>query len=157
MLVGLRPAPPLTTCCGRTNGLQDMAPCCVADSLLLPSPAASSRVYVTTYDAQVQDYQGYDIVSDATTGTVVMRLAKVLNQDKVAATPALDNGCSATFKLIAGYAFDLVPPAGAMCPSNARSGYVVKGRTFCTFCQARFSTRAPQVPVSNALPAATRT
>jgi hypothetical protein len=64
-----------------------------------------------------------------------MRLAQPLSGYQVAATPALVDGCSATFKLIAGYAFDLAPPAGATCPSNAVP-LVVHGRTFCTFCEA---------------------
>jgi hypothetical protein len=92
------------------------------------SRAASKRAYVDNYF----DTVGYDVVSDVAKGTVTMRLARM---GDMATTPSLIKGCSATFKLVAGHTFDLAPPAGASCPSNAIP-LVAKGRTFCTFCQA---------------------
>jgi hypothetical protein len=74
------------------------------------------------------------MASDKDQGTVTINLAPYLSNDKVTMTPAVIAGCSATFKLIAGYAFDLTPPAGASCPSNAIP-YSVQDRTFCHFCQ----------------------
>jgi hypothetical protein len=65
------------------------------------------------------------MTSDKIQDTVTINLAK--------APSAPLAGCSATFKLIAGYAFDLTPPVGAKCPSNAIP-YRIRGRTFCNFC-----------------------
>jgi hypothetical protein len=75
----------------------------------------------------------YAFVSDKAKGTITMYLSKIL--EDVTDSPPLVMGCSATFKLIAGYAFDQAPPSGAKCPRSARS-IIIDGRTFCELCEA---------------------
>jgi hypothetical protein len=65
----------------------------------------------------------YLLVSDSSKGTITMYLG------------SRGKSCSATFKLLAGYAFDLSPPAGATCSSNAATS-TMDGRTFCKLCPA---------------------
>jgi hypothetical protein len=73
----------------------------------------------------------YEFLSHAAKGTVTVALSKT-------ADPSTTNTvnitqCTATFKIIAGYAFDLAPPAGAKCPPNAVAAKL-GGRSFCSFC-----------------------
>jgi hypothetical protein len=76
----------------------------------------------------------YAFVSDKAKGTITMHLAKLVDLDKVTDNPTLVSGCSVTFKLVAGYAFDQAPPPGARCPPSAVPR-TVNGRTFCELCE----------------------
>jgi hypothetical protein len=78
---------------------------------------------------------GYVLESDKAKGTVTMFLSQYLDYRQVRDPPPMLKACSATFKLVAGRAFDLSPPAGASCPSNAVTR-AANGRTFCDFCRA---------------------
>jgi hypothetical protein len=83
----------------------------------------------------------YVLESNKAKGTVTMYLSRNVEwydyRYKVTDTAAalLLRACSATFKLLAGYAFDLSPPVGAKCPANA-ARRTAGGRAFCHFCAA---------------------
>jgi hypothetical protein len=97
--------------------------------------AGSKRALLTTYIPATSVNVGYEMASNKAQGTITINLAaRPQFITEVISKPELVSGCSATFKLIAGYAFDLTPPAGAKCPSNAIP-YSTHGRTFCKFCQ----------------------
>jgi hypothetical protein len=75
---------------------------------------------------------GYEFHADAAKRTVTVYVTKQDYPISIA-TPTLTN-CSATFKLTAGYAFNIKPPAGATCPANAIT-IARGGRKFCQFCK----------------------
>jgi hypothetical protein len=98
-------------------------------------PAAPKRAYVQGHTSIAGSGFGYVLEANKAQGTITMYLSKYLDNDQVTDTPAMLKSCSATFKLVAGYAFHLTPPAGAKCPSNAVPS-TVNGRTFCELCDA---------------------
>jgi hypothetical protein len=94
---------------------------------LAPQPAGTKRAAGVASDGT----GAYELLSDAATGTVTIALSK--SKDPTITTAINVTQCTATFKLIAGYAFDLAPPAGATCPANALSVKLGR-RSFCKFC-----------------------
>jgi hypothetical protein len=103
-----------------------------------PTPsqrAGSKRAASTYYDynpvTTISTTTGYELLSNAAKGTVTIGLSK--SADPTTTNTVNLTQCTVTFKLIAGYAFDLAPPAGSKCPSNAVS-VKLGGRSFCNFC-----------------------
>lgn len=92
--------------------------------------AAGSIYYYNPYTSQGGS-AGYELYSDKAAKTLTIYLSK--NDDASGSIGRNTTTCSATFKLVAGYAFDLAPPAGAKCPSNTIPT-TVGGRQFCKFC-----------------------
>jgi hypothetical protein len=77
----------------------------------------------------------HELLTDAAEGTLTVALR---NSDTIFKTTGTANAnvttqCSVTFKIKAGYAFDLTPPAAAKCPANAVP-VNLNGRVFCKFC-----------------------
>jgi hypothetical protein len=79
----------------------------------------------------------YELMSDVAKGTVTIALGNPdpsTYNDYYSYTSAVNiTQCTATFKIVAGYALDLAPPPGAKCPTNAVS-VRLGGRSFCHFC-----------------------
>lgn len=99
--------------------------------------SGTKSAYVSAYDYGTDTAVAYGLVSNASQGTVTMYLAQYIsNSDYVREVPLKAAGdCSITLKLLNGYAFDLIPRAGAACdPHDAVSTY--KGRKFCQACIA---------------------
>jgi hypothetical protein len=94
------------------------------------SKRAAARFYYQP-DASTGIETGYELLSDAAKGTVTVALSN--NEDPKTTLVVNVTQCTATFKLVAGYAFDLTPPAGATCANNAVP-VELGGRSFCKFC-----------------------
>jgi hypothetical protein len=101
-------------------------------------PRAGDKRAAATYfsynvGTRTSTSNGYELLSNAAKGTVTLALSKTEDPTHTSAVNLTQ--CSVTFKLIAGYAFDLTPPAGAVCPPPAVS-VTLGGRSFCNFCPA---------------------
>jgi hypothetical protein len=88
--------------------------------------AASSNYNPVT---KLSNTTSYELLSDAVKGTVTIGMT----EDSTTTNAVNLTQCTVTFKLIAGYAFDMTPPAGSKCPYNAVP-VQLGGRAFCNFC-----------------------
>jgi hypothetical protein len=73
--------------------------------------AAGTNYYYNPYSDNIYTNVGYEMLSDATKGTITIYVS---NSQDPGYTPItnITTQCSATFQLRAGYAFDLKPPPG---------------------------------------------
>jgi hypothetical protein len=100
-----------------------------------PGPKRAVASYYTYSRGAWSFATGYQLLADAAKGTVTITMLAFNPVDPNMIDPTAVTPCTATFKLVAGYAFDLTPPVGARCPSNAIPARF-NGRLFCNFCPA---------------------
>jgi hypothetical protein len=75
--------------------------------------AAGTYYYYNPY-SNFNNNVGYEILSDASKGTLTIFVSKSQDPSYTTLTN-ITTQCSATFRLLAGHALDLKPPTGEAC------------------------------------------